>query len=327
MNLEKDQEHSIIKVFIGFPPGKIIEHDSFESAECRLLTAVAKKDPKKAASAIMLNPTYRLFLTDKFSKCLSDEAVSYFKSENCLKMKKSSPSEIANFRIENLESEVSTKMAVTFKFLEALTGVRARKLKEARRERKKKQDWKKGIIVEPPSRELDLQRETTLRCNLNTICNVTAMCLRQYFANMSKLAYRNTLLLLNGGCRSLDIKRLNMQGITMSHSAAIRMQYRMAKEFGKSAIEWSSEVKVKEEMILLLKEINQKMFSEESGSVKISDELASSCESYSEDIWRKCKAFVESRHPDDKNPLEKIDSLELLADEIAAIIESIEDYR
>ena len=49
-----------------------------------------------------------------------------------------------------------------------------------------------------------------------------------------------------------------MQGITMSHSAAIRMQYRMAKEFGKSAIEWSSEVKVKEEMILLLKEINQK---------------------------------------------------------------------
>ena len=43
MNLEKDQEHSIIKVFIGFPSGKIIEHDSFESVEHRLFTAVAKK--------------------------------------------------------------------------------------------------------------------------------------------------------------------------------------------------------------------------------------------------------------------------------------------
>ena len=69
------------------------------------------------------------------------------------------------------------------------------------------------------------------------------------------------------------------------------------------------------------------MFSEESGSVKISDELASSCESYSEDIWSKCKGFIESQHPDDKNPLEKTDSLELLADERAAIIESIENYR
>ena len=53
INLEKDQEHSIIKVFIGFPSGKIIEHDSFESAEHRLLTAVTKNDPKKAASTIV----------------------------------------------------------------------------------------------------------------------------------------------------------------------------------------------------------------------------------------------------------------------------------
>ena len=177
-------------------------------------------------------------------------------------MKKSSPLEIAKIG----KSKVSTKMPVTFKFLEALTGVRARKLKEARREKKTKQDLKEGIIVKPPSKELDLQRETTLSCNLNTICNVTAMCLRQYFANMSKLAHRNTLLLLNGGCRSLDIKRLNMQGITRSLSAEIRMQYRMAKEFRKSAIEWSNEVN-KEEIILLLKEISQNMFSEEKSCV------------------------------------------------------------
>ena len=65
MNLEKDQEHSIIKVFVGFPSGKIIEHDSFESVEHTLLTAVAKKkDPKKVASAIVSPGDINFILTN-----------------------------------------------------------------------------------------------------------------------------------------------------------------------------------------------------------------------------------------------------------------------
>ena len=152
------------------------------------------------------------------------------------------------------------------------------------------------------------------------------MCLRQYFTNMSKLAYRNTLLLLNGRCRSLDVDRLNMHGFTMSHSSAIQMQSKMAQEFGKDALEWKDEVENMEKIMILMTEVGEKAFGEDALSTSVSDSLAETCVSHNDEIWMKCKNFINSRHVGGK-AIESITSVEDLAEEISAMMLSVEDYR
>ena len=317
-------------MFVGYPSGKVTEHASSMKSEKKLLRAKVKKDIKTAVNAILHTKAYQPFLRAGFCKILSHEAVQYFKGKNCLKMEKSSsPSEISKLSIDELEFELQIKMLVTFQFLEAMTGARARKRKDQRRAaRIKKQSIKKNLPASG-QKELSLfklRREK--RCR-NTVCNVASMCLRQYFPNMSKLAYRNTPLLLNGGCRSLDVDRLKMHGFTMNHSSAIQMQSKMAQEFGKDALEWKDEVENMgnmEKMMILMTEVGEKAFGEDAPSTSISDSLAETCVSHNDEIWMKCKNFINSRHVGGKT-IESITSIEDFAEEISAMMLSVEAYR
>ena len=259
MNIPGEGDGSGVKVFVGYPSGKVIEHESSMKSEKKLLRAMAKKDIKTAVNAILHTKAYQPFLRAGFCKILSGEAVQYFTGKNCLKMEKSSsPSEISKLSIDELEFELQNKMPVTFQFLEFMTGARARKLKDQRRAaRIKKQSIKKTLPASGQKEFSPFKLRREKRCR-NTVCNVASMCLRQYFPNMSKLAYRNTLLLLNGGCRSLDVDRLNMHGFTMSHSSAIQMQSKMAQEIGKDALEWKDEVENMAKMMILMTEVGEK---------------------------------------------------------------------
>jgi hypothetical protein len=62
----------------------------------------------------------------------------------------------------------------------------------------------------------------------NMICNVSAMCMRIYNQQLSALHYRNGLLLLHGGVKSLTLQRCFYLGLCVSHKSCIRMQ----KKFG-----------------------------------------------------------------------------------------------
>ena len=118
MNIPGESDGSVVKVFVGYPSGKVIEHESSLKSEKKLLRAMAKKDIKTAVNAILHTKAYQPFLRAGFCKILSREAVQYFKGKNCLKMEKSSsPSEISKLSIDELEFELQIKMPVTFQFL------------------------------------------------------------------------------------------------------------------------------------------------------------------------------------------------------------------
>ena len=334
MEIPGNGTESVVKVFIGYPSGRVTEHECVSTVEKKLLRAIAKKDPGTAVTAIMETKSYQPFLRAKFSKILSREAVKFFKGNSCLKMDKHvSPTKISQFSIATFASDIKGKMPVTFQFLEAMTGIRAGRIKEKKKQEKKIRG-KVVVVSKKKEKELKLLHMKKERRSQNTLCNVAAICLKQYFPCMSALAYRNTLLLLNGGCRSLDVDRLKMQGLTMSHSSSIRMQYRMAREFGMDVVEWRKDLETKQNMANLMIDIGKKVFPVESetdtaslqDSDLICDNVAKRCESYNDDIWAKCKSFIEHRHTGD-DALKNINSAELLAEEIAAILESIKDYR
>ena len=242
-----------------------------------------------------------------------------------MKFDKNSPSDISNFTLDSFLAELKLKMPITVQFLESMTGIRARRVKQLKKFEKMQKNQKEAKT----NSNSELQKSRKEKCNWNTLCNAAAMCLKQYFPEMSKLVYRNTLLLLNGGCRSFDLNRLNMQGLTMSHTSAIRMQYKMAKQFSNTVDEWRNEVKEKEKMVLLMTEVGEKVLSDvnEQSQPVFEDvrEVANQCASFSDKTWSKCKDFIEKRHGTELDKLEV--SKEFLADELTSIIGSIEDYR
>ena len=322
MNLESV---SVAKIFIGYPSGKVTEYEPSIAAEKKLVRALSQSNPQKAVKAIMEIQSFQPFLRANFSRELQKEAVNYYKSDNCLKFDKNSPSDISNFTLDSFLAELKLKMPITVQFLESMTGIRARRIKQLKKFEKMQKNQKEAKT----NSNSELQKSRKEKCNWNTLCNAAAMCLKQYFPEMSKLVYRNTLLLLNGGCRSFDLNRLNMQGLTMSHTSAIRMQYKMAKQFSNTVDEWRNEVKEKEKMVLLMTEVGEKVLSDvnEQSQPVFEDvrEVANQCASFSDKTWSKCKDFIEKRHDTELDKLEV--SKEFLADELTSIIGSIEDYR
>ena len=123
----------------------------------------------------------------------------------------------------------------------------------------------------------------------NTITVAILMLLKQHFANMSKLLFRNTLLLMNGGCQSLDIDRLNAKRCTdltffRSQNAAKR-----ATEFGKSVENWKNDVAKKESVIILLIELANLV---ENSVGEPTKDIIMSCPSYDSSVWDDLKAFI-----------------------------------
>ena len=53
----------------------------------------------------------------------------------------------------------------------------------------------------------------------------------------------------------MDIDHINAQGVLMSHSSGVKMQQKMATEFGKSVENWKNDVAKGESVIILLIEL------------------------------------------------------------------------
>ena len=66
------------------------------------------------------------------------EAKCYFQKNNSFKTYKSIPSEISKLKIEDVEKESCEQMPIAVRFMESLSGVHARKIKE--KKKKEKQD-------------------------------------------------------------------------------------------------------------------------------------------------------------------------------------------
>ena len=243
------------------------------------------------------------------SNYLNKEAVSYFKKHGMIRMSKDScPSDIAKLKIDELEEELTANMPTTMKFMESISGLSGRREKEAKEKAIK--------LLSGTLGESDLTKEVSERITKdisakNTCVVAVVMLLKQHFSSMSKLMYRTTLLLMNGGCRALDIDRLNMQGITMSHSLGIKMQTKMAKEFGKSVEQWKSDVSKKGLLINLLIEIAT-LLESESSPVILSPDKIKSCPSYDEEIWSESRSYIPYTSFDEL--CSSIDSKEKLVD-------------
>ena len=316
--LSGEGDKSITQIFISSPGGKKVTYAP-KGLEKTLVRAIAFQNPKCCARAALKLPSWKPFLITKFSSHLNKEAVTYFKRNNLLKMSnQSNPSDIARLKIEDVEKELHECMPTTMKFMEALSGITARRENEEREKRKIASGKKKKSAERKDASINRLSQELTAR---NCCTVAVSMLLKQHFANMSKLLYRSTLLMMNGGCRALDIDRLNSQGILMSHSSGVKMQNKMAMEFGKSVEEWKQDVTRKELMIRLLLDIHNQI-KECDGNLTL--DHIKSCPSYDTNVLDGVKSYIQCETDD---PCKILDTTEKITKALKEIKQSIVDYR
>ena len=158
------------------------------------------------------------------------------------------PTDICNLQMKDLKEELWSDLPITIKVLGAVPGLKIEKkdgdnVKHGTNaiKRTRKQTSRQGKKM-PSLRESDVSKS-------NAIANAVSILLKQHFPTMSALLYRNTLLMMNGGCRSLDVNRMNMQGVLMFHSSGIKMQNKMAKEFSNDVKKWRDDLAKKEVML------------------------------------------------------------------------------
>lgn len=74
----------------------------------------------------------------------------------------------------------------------------------------------------------------------NAICLAAASCLKQYNQKLSAVHYRLSLLLLNGGAKSIMTDRCAQLGVTVCHSSSTRMQTK-AGETSSKMVSWKED--------------------------------------------------------------------------------------
>ena len=129
-------------------------------------------------------------------------------------------------------------------------------------------------------------------------------------------------MLVNEGCRSLDVGRMNGQGLLMSHKSAIRMQKRMALQLDKDISIWKENIEEKELMMMLLLELKQHVTSE-----GINVDALRKCSNFKEQMSQCCCSFICTRRniPQD-DVLNQLRSKESLMAEINAIRGTVNDF-
>ena len=267
------------------------------------------------ANAALKMPSWKQPIVEGVGKLLQNEVIRYFKKSNLLKMTKGrSPIDICSLKIEDIESEFKEELPLTVALMESVAGVTKKKAKEARKEAKIGE-----VSKDKNTSALESRKKISLR---NSITVAISMLLRQHFHNMSALLYRNTLPLMNGGCRALDIGRMSLQGILMSHSSGIKFQLKMAKEFSRDVDQWKSDVAKEEMMVLLLTEIASTV---DKGTDNLTLNKVKELPLYDVTVWNEIKSNIDSHM--EKDAISHLSCLENTMKTLTDVREGMEDYR
>lgn len=303
LHIEKPKS-STVQAVISYADGSI-KRLTTEGKSSTMIRCLAYKNHTGFSKAAMSVPSLKEAIVGSVCKILQKEVSIYKKGENLLEVKKNTkPSEISDFKLSEFWAELNQKMPVTMTLLESLTSkVYAKSKKETE---KSSEQTKKEKVRE------------------NSMCSIMSICLHQCYPNLSKLHHRNTLMLINGGCRSLDVGRMQGQGLLMSHKAAIRMQTRMTKNHNSKVVSWKDDIKRKEMMLLMMKELSDACEIRALCGIPIN---VVSLKSYSEELWKACKALlVEHVHPALADDFLEQLSPEIINDCTLALTKSIEDF-
>ena len=304
----------VTKIIVCSPGGKCIVHES-TGVEKTLARAIVFKNSVTGANEALKMPSWKQPIVEGVGKLLQNEAIRYFKKSNLLKMTKGrSPIDIFSLKIEDIESEFKEELPLTVALMESVAGVTKKKAKEARKEAKIGE-----VSKDKNTSALESRKKISLR---NSITVAISMLLRQHFHNMPALLYRNTLLLMNGGCRALDIDRMSLQGILMSHSSGIKFQLKMAKEFSRDVDQWKSDVAKKEMMVLLLTEIASTV---DKGTDNLTLNKVKELPSYDVTVWNEIKSNIDSHMESDA--ISHLSCLENTMKTLTDVREGMEDYR
>lgn len=304
----------VTKIIVCSPGGKCTVHES-TGVEKTLARAIVFENGVTGANAALKMPSWKMPIVEGVGKLLQNEAIRYFKKSNLLKMTKGqSPINLCSLKIEDIENEFKEELPLTLALMESVAGVTKKRAKEARKKAKVGR-----VSKDNNTSALELRNKISSR---NSITVAISMLLRQHFHNMSALLYRNTLLLMNGGCRALDIDRMSLQGILMSHSSGINMQLKMAKEFSRDIDQWKSDIAKKELMALLLTDIASTF---DEGTDELTLNKVKELPSYDAIVWNEIKSKIENQM--EKDAISHLSCIENTMKTLTDVREGMEDYR
>lgn len=124
----------------------------------------------------------------------------------------------------------------------------------------------------------------------NAICFAAASCLKQYNQKLSAAHYRLSLLLLNGGAKSITIDRCTQLGITVCHSSSTKMQTK-AGETSSKCVSWKEDTIKKVLKIRFLEDIIGRCDSDMT-SVDMSRDSVSHSKYFQEETYDDLLEFV-----------------------------------
>ena len=311
----------VTKIIVCSPGGKCTTYE-YNGLEKTIARAIVFKNPRTLARAALKSPMWKYAIIEQVARLLTTESIEYFKKSNLLRMCKGrNPIDICNFQMKDLKKELWSDMPMTIRLMEAVAGLKSKKndgdtvnhganaVKKTRKQTRR-QGKKISSLKEP-----DVSKS-------NAIANAVSILLKQHFPTMSALLYRNTLLMMNGGCRSLDVDRMNMQGVLMSHSSGVKMQNKMAKEFSNDVEQWRDDLAKKELMLRNLTEIPDIA---ESCGKELTVQNVKSIPSFDQNAWDNIQLEIQNKYRED--PGEFLQSLAKVKKLMCDVKVSIEDYR
>lgn len=124
----------------------------------------------------------------------------------------------------------------------------------------------------------------------NAICLAAASCFKQYNEKLSAAHYRMGLLMLNGGAKAVTIDRCSRQGLTVSHTASIRMQTK-AGQASAQCYSWKQDTLLKEQQIRFLEEVLKN--AGDGAQLDMSRDTVSSLKCFEEESYDELLAFVQ----------------------------------
>ena len=126
----------------------------------------------------------------------------------------------------------------------------------------------------------------------NAICTAAAVCLNKMNRKMTAFHYRNGLMLLNGGAKSLCIDRLSKLGMSVVHWSCINMQKRLAGQVNRGLTSWKQDIESSEQAILLAEEMKEKQQDPEDHIITIDNNLVKDSVNFKEASWTKLQQVL-----------------------------------
>lgn len=148
---------------------------------------------------------------------------------------------------------------------------------------------------------------------VNSVCMAASICLRQCNQLLSATHYRISLLLLNGGAKALTIERCSLLGISVSHSAAIRMQTKASTPGSTKATTWREDSTSKSLQVRFLEGVLQ---TQDSDDINLSHDTVKDYSCFHESVFSECCSVLEKVTGSQGNVTFKRESLRSAIQEI-----------